>query len=62
MTVTTIMNGSMKLILTPTTELERSILAEIFRGPVDATSVSTMQIGDSNHANCVIISPKQSEK
>jgi len=55
MKTTFICNGKLQLICTPETELEKQLLTELFRLPVEATQVATMPVGDKTHANCVVI-------
>lgn len=59
MKTTFIQNGKLSLVLTPENDIDKVLLSDLFKTSVDATQVSTMQIGDINHVNCVIITPSK---
>lgn len=57
MTTLTIVNGIVKLIVIPGTELEKLMLEELCKGPVDIQMHATLQVADKQCANCVAITP-----
>jgi len=59
---TFIVNGSIKLILKPQSELEVQMLTELLKQPIEATQIATMQVGTVQYTNAVVITqqgPKQ---
>ena len=57
MTCTWIKNGTIKLVIRPDDEIEAAMLKELMKQPIEGTSVATMQVGDIQYANAVIITP-----
>jgi len=57
MKITTIINGRTSLCITPETEIEKQILAELFKGEVVCTMQEKLQILDKALVDSVVISP-----
>lgn len=58
MTCTWIKNGHIKLVIRPDDDIEKAMLDELLKQPIEGRQVSTMQIGDVQYANSVIIESK----
>lgn len=55
MTTTIIANGELKLILCPTTEIEKLLLQSLFSGPIQAAAHATMQVAGKNMVDVIEI-------
>ena len=55
MHVTMIQNGSISMVITPDTEIERLQLVELFKSPVDTSIIDKAQILDKNIADSIVI-------
>jgi len=58
MKTTFIQNGKLSLALTPETEIEKQLLAELFKGQVDNQIHEKLQVLDKALVDSVVISPK----
>ena len=59
---TFILNGATKLVIAPTNDLEKQVMDQLFKQPVEVKSYQTLQVGDETYANCVIITPSGEKK
>jgi len=55
MTCTWIKNGQIKLIIRPDDEIELAMMRELLKGPIEGTIIATMQVGDIQYANSMLI-------
>lgn len=62
MTTLTIINGVIKLIVVPGTEIERMLLEELCKGPVEVQMHPTLTVGDKQCANCISITPAKTKE
>ena len=53
-----ISNGTHQLVVIPETDLEKQLLAEIFKGEVDNRTYDKLQVLDKALVDSVVISPK----
>lgn len=57
MTTTFIVNGDLKLVITPSNDVEKSLLQQLCKGPIDIQILDKVQIADKTHADSAIITP-----
>ncbi len=62
MTCTWIKNGQIKLVIRPDDEIEAAMLRELLKQPIEATQVSTLQVGDVQYANAAVITSTKADK
>lgn len=55
-------NGSLKMLISPETEIEKMQLDSLFKTPVDAKQMGTVRLIDIDLQDCVIIQPKTEQK
>ena len=60
MTVTWIINGKLQLILTPSDDREKNMLAELGQGPVEMQIFPKIQTGTDSHNDAAVITAKKS--
>lgn len=61
MKITTIVNGRISLAISPESEIEKQILNELFKGPVDVQIMDKVQILNNALVDSVLISPVKKE-
>lgn len=57
MKINVIQNGSLKLSITPETELEKITLQTLFQGPVEVTHHEKLQLLDKALVDTIVIAP-----
>ncbi len=57
MKVVTVANGNLSMYIQPESEIDKAIIAELFKGPVDSTIHATIRVGTKDIQNCVEITP-----
>lgn len=62
MKINTIINGSIKLVISAETELEKQILDALFIGPVDAQKLDKLTVGDKHLVDVVVLTPRKLEE
>ena len=60
MKVTWILNGKLQLILTPSNDIDKQLLQELAKTPVEIQMFDVLQTGTDSHADTVIITKKTS--
>jgi hypothetical protein len=58
MKTTFIQNGKLSLAITPETEIEKQLLAELFKSPVDSQIHEKLQVLDKALVDSVVITTK----
>lgn len=56
MTTLVIINGEIKLLVQPGNDIERELLKELFKGPVQAVIPDRIEVLGKNYTDSVIIS------
>ena len=62
MKIITTINGSIGLYIQPETEIEKMVLQELFKGPVDSKQHATIQIAGKNLVDAIEITPQVTAK
>lgn len=61
MEICVIKNGTTRIVITPTSEVEKLLLEEVLKGPVEIVSHDKLQILDKPVNNCYVISKKEEQ-
>lgn len=62
MTTTAIINGTIKLIIVPSNEIEKLVLDNLCAGPVEIQMHPTLTVGDKQCVNAVSITPAKGKE
>lgn len=55
MKIVTVANGSLSMYIQPESELDKMILSELFKGPIDSKTHATVQVGGKSMVDVVEI-------
>ncbi len=55
MITTFLLNGELKLVITPSNQIEKDLLLQLCKGPVDIQILDKVQIADKAYADSAII-------